>query len=184
MSQRLERSVAHRVVWRGQRREVGPINGVPVMGVFTGQNPHFDVTATGIARFPIKSRHRPGRVPLQAIRAVLASSACAESVEEIKATHFHCVETCHPNQKPSNCACLQCSKLLLASCILVCPGNRSSEVFSFSSAFASSTGQEKWRGASKGKSQRPSRLVRASPRTSPCVLRVSSRANSIEFEQK
>jgi hypothetical protein len=132
MSQRLERSVAHRVVWRGQRREVGPINGVPVMGVFTGQNPHFDVTATGIARFPIKSRHRPGRVPLQAIRAVLASSACAESVEEIKATHFHCVETCHPNQKPSNCACLQCSKLLLASCILVCPGNRSSEVFSFS----------------------------------------------------
>ena len=121
MSQRLERSVAHRVVWRGQRREVGPINGVPVMGVFTGQNPHFDVTATGIARFPIKSRHRPGRVPLQAIRAVLASSACAESVEEITATHFHCVETCHPTQKPSNCACPKCSKPLLASCILVCP---------------------------------------------------------------
>jgi hypothetical protein len=165
-------------------RDVGPVNGVPVMEVLTGQNSHSGVTATGIARFPVKIRYRPGRVPLQVIRAVLASSACAESAEEIKATHFHCVETCHPTQKPGNCACLQCSNLLLASCILVCPGNRSSKVFSFSSAFASSTGEEKWRGASKGKSQCPSRLVRTNPRTSPCVLRFSSRANSIEPRAK
>ena len=42
-------------------------------------------------------------------------------------------------------------------------------------------GQRSGEGASKGKSQLPSRLVRANPRISPCVLRFSSRANSIEL---
>ena len=37
-------------------RDVGPINGGPVMGVFTGKNPQFGVTPTGIARFPVKIR--------------------------------------------------------------------------------------------------------------------------------
>lgn len=49
-------------------RDVVAINGVPVIGVLTGQTLQFGITAMGIQQGPIKIRYSPVTVPLQLIQ--------------------------------------------------------------------------------------------------------------------
>ena len=78
--------------------------------------------------------------------------------------------------EPRKCACPKFSKLLCTSCIPCCPAALEPTAAKRPACHQSSLSSrvtEEWQGASKGKSQRPSPLVRANRCTSPRILRFS-----------